>query len=82
MSFCYGIAWIFLFEMSHHTSLSIKYPGRSLNFPPAQSTFEIYLSKASSAQAGGVHFGQPLSVRSLLLLTSDSTPYQTALLIM
>ena len=48
MSFCYGIAWIFLFEMSHHTSLSVKYPGRSLNFPPAQSCFELSFGKASS----------------------------------
>ena len=78
---CYGNAWLFLFKMSHHTSLSVKYSGRSLNFPPAQLTFQISLSKACLAQAGGVHFGQTFSVRSLLLLTSDSTPYQTALLI-
>ena len=48
MSFCYGIAWIFLFEMSHHTSQSVKYPGRSLNFPPAQSCFELSLDKGPS----------------------------------
>ena len=34
--------------------LSGKYSGRSINFPPAQSTFEISLTKASSDQAGGV----------------------------
>ena len=50
-------------------------------FSPVQSTFELLLGKLSSAQAGGLHFGQPLSVRSRLLLTSDSTPYQIALLI-
>ena len=67
MSFCYAIAWIFLFEMSHHTSLSVKY-SRSLNFPPAQLTFEISLGKASSDQAGGVHNSQPHSMKSRVLL--------------
>ena len=45
--------------MSHHTSPSVKYSGRSLNFPPAQSTFEISLSKAGSDQMRGVHISQP-----------------------
>ena len=49
----YGNAWLFLFKMSHHTSLSVKYSRRSLNFPPAQSTFEISLRKACRAGGGG-----------------------------
>ena len=65
---CYNNAWLFLFKMSHHTSLSVKYSRRSLNFPPAQSTFEISLSKASSDQAGGVHISQPTSITSGVLL--------------
>ena len=48
---CYGNAWFFLFKMSHHTSLSVKYSGRSLNFPPAQSTFEISLSEVKLRSA-------------------------------
>ena len=34
MAFCYGNAWIFFSKMSHHTSLSVKYSGRSFNSPP------------------------------------------------
>ena len=65
---CYGNAWLFFFKMSHHTSLSVKYSGRSLNFPRAQSTFDISLSKASSDQARGVHILQPTSMKSGVLL--------------
>ena len=81
MSFCYGIAWIFLFEMSHHTSLSIKYPGRSLNFLPAQSCFELSFSKASSDAGERAIFLHPPSMKSWVLLTSATTPYQSALLV-
>ena len=36
---------------------SVKYSGRSLNFPPAQSTFELSLGKASSDAGGrGTYF--------------------------
>ena len=70
MSFYYGIAWIFLFEMSHHTSLSVKYPGRSLNFPPAQSCFELSFGKASSAveRATSLH---PPSIIELVYYTNS-----------
>ena len=57
-----------LFKMSHHTSLSVKYSGRSLNFPPTQTTFEILLSKANSDRAGRVHISQPPSMKSRVLL--------------
>ena len=57
--------------MSYHTSLSVKYSGRSLNFPPAQSTFEISLSEASSDQLRGAHIAQPLFMKSLVLLRSQ-----------
>ena len=81
MSFCYGIAWIFLFEMSHHTSLSVKYPGRSLNFLPSQSCFELSFGKASSDAGERAIFLHPPSLKSWVLLTSASTPYQSALLV-
>ena len=81
MSFCYGIAWIFFFEMSHHTSLSVKYPGRSLNFPPAQSCFELSFVKESSDAGERAIFQYPPSMMSWVLLTSDTTPYQSALLV-
>ena len=43
--------------MSHHMSLSAKYSGRSLNFPPAQSSFGLSFGKASSdAGGGGTYF--------------------------
>ena len=29
---CYDNAWLFFFKVSHHTSLSVNYSGRSLNF--------------------------------------------------
>ena len=69
MSFYYGIAWIFLFEMSHHTSLSVKYPGRSLNFPPAQSCFELSFGKASSDAGERAIFLHPPFMKSWVLLT-------------
>ena len=81
MSFCYGNAWIFLFEMSHHISLSVKYPGRSLNFPPAQSCFELSFGKASSDAGERAIFLHSPSMKSLVLLTSATTPYQSALLV-
>ena len=81
MSFCYGIAWIFLIEMSHHTSLSIKYPGRSLNFPPAQSCFELSFGKASSDAGERAIFLHRPSMKSWVLLTSATTPYESALLV-
>ena len=81
MSFCYGIAWIFLFEMSHHTSLSVKYPGRSLNFPPAQSCFELSFGKASSDAGERAIFLHAPFMKSWVLLTSATTPYQSALLV-
>ena len=81
MSFCYGIAWIFLFEMSHHTFLSVKYPGRSLNFPPAQSCFELSFCKASSDAGERAIFLHRTSMKSWVLLTSATTPYQSALLV-
>ena len=81
MSFCYGIAWIFLFEISHHMSLSVKYPGRSLNFPPAQSCFELSFGKASSDAGDRAIFLQPPSMKFRVLLTSAITPYQSALLV-
>ena len=81
MSFCYGIARIFLFEMSHHRSLSVKYPGRSLNFPPAQSCFELSFGKASSDAGERAIFLHPPSMKSWVLLTSATTPYQSALLV-
>ena len=65
---CYDNAWLFVFKVSHHTSLSVNYSGRSLNFPPTQSTFEISLGKASSDQARGVHISQPPSITSGVLL--------------
>ena len=73
MSNCYGIEWIFLIEMSHHTSLSVKYPGRSLNFPPAQSCFELSFGKASSDAGERAIFLHPPSLKSWILLTSDLT---------
>ena len=85
MCFCYGIAWIFLFEMSHHMSLSAKYPGRSLNFPPAQSCFELSFGKAISDAGERAIFLHPPSMKSWVLLTSATTvttPYQSALLVM
>ena len=69
MSFCYGIAWIFLFEMSHHTSLFVKYPGRSLNFPPAQSCFESSFGKASSDAGERAVFLDPPFMKSWVSLT-------------
>ena len=77
MYFCCGIAWIFLFKMSHqahHTSLSVKYSGRRLNFPPAQSSFEISLSKASSDQARGVHISQSPPMKFRVLATEVWCP--------
>ena len=67
--------------MSPNTAMKAQRLRRLSIFCPVQSSFEISLSKSSSGQAGGVHFGQPLSVRSRMLLTSDSTPYHTALFI-
>ena len=81
MSFCYGIAWIFLIEMSHHTSLSVKYSGRSLKFPPAQSSSELSFGKASSDAGERAIFLHSPSMKSWLLLTSATTPYQSALLV-
>ena len=81
MSFCYDIAWIFFFEMSHHTSLSVKYPGRSLNFPPAQSCFELSVGKASSDAGERAIFLHSPSMKACVLLTSATTPYQPALLV-
>ena len=81
MSFCYGIAWIFFFEMSHHTSVSAKYPGRSLNFPPAQSCFELSFGKASSDAGERAIFLYRPFMKSWVLLTSATTPYQSALLV-
>ena len=81
MSFCYGIALIFLFEMSHHTSLSVKYPGRSLNFPPAQSCFELSFGNASSDAGERAIFLHPPYMKSWVLLTSAITPYQSAMLV-
>ena len=52
----YGTAWLFLFKMSHHTSPSSKYSGRSLNFPPALLIFELSLGKASLDAAGRATF--------------------------
>ena len=47
--------------MSHHTSLSVKYSGTSVNFPPVQSCFELSLGKASSDAAGrGIYFATSL----------------------
>ena len=57
--------------MSHHTSLSVKYSGTSINFPPVQSRFELSLSKASSDAAGGVYISQPPSIKSGVLLRSS-----------
>ena len=82
MSFCYGIACIFLFEMSHHTSLSVKYPRRSLNFPPAQSCFELSFCKAISDAGERAIFLHHPSMKSWVLVTSATTPYQSALLLM
>ena len=81
MSFCYGIAWIFFFEMSHHTSLSVKYPGRSINFPAAQSCFVLSFGKTSSDAGERAIFLHPRSMKSWVLLTSATTPYQSALLV-
>ena len=72
MSFCHGVAWIFFFEMSHHTSLSVKYPGRSLNFPPAQSCFELSFGKASSDAGKRAIFLYPPSTKSWVLCTDFS----------
>ena len=68
MSFCNGIAWIFLFEMSHHASLSVEYPGRSLNFPPAQSSSELSFGKASSDEGERAIFLRSPSMKSRVLL--------------
>ena len=47
--------------MSHHSSLSVKYSGTSINFPPLQSCFELSLGKASSDAAGrGIYFATSL----------------------
>ena len=67
--------------MSHHTSLSVKYPGRSLNFPPAQSCFELSFGKASSDAGERAIFMHSPSMKSWVLLTSATTPYQSALLV-
>ena len=53
--------------MSHHTSLSVKYSGTSINFPPVQSCFELSLGKASSDAAGGGYISQPPSITSGVL---------------
>ena len=66
--------------MSHHTSLSVKYPGRSLNFPLAQSSSELSFGKASSDAGERAIFLHSPSMKSLLL-TSATTPYQSALLV-
>ena len=80
--FCYGLAWPFHFTMSPTTA---RYVGsvftEIIYFLPVQSSYELPLGKPSSDQTGGVHFWQPLSVRSWLLLTSANIPYQFALLI-
>ena len=55
MSFCYAIAWLI--------SLSI--------FSPIQSSFEISLRKAWSADCGGLHRTQPTSVKAGVLLRSQ-----------
>ena len=53
---CYAIACLFLFKMSHHTYLSVKYSRRSSNFSPVQSSFESSLGKASSDEGGSATF--------------------------
>ena len=45
---CYGISWLFLFKMSHHTFLSVKYSRRLSTFSPAQSSFGLSLGNAGS----------------------------------
>ena len=61
--------------MSHHTSLSVKYSGTSINFPPVQSRFELSLGKASSDAAGGGYISQPPSITSGVLLRSSVQKY-------
>ena len=59
--------------MSHHTSLSVKYSGTCINFPPVQSCFELSLAKASSDAAGGGYISQPPSITSGVLRAPSTT---------
>ena len=56
-------------------SLSVKYSGTSINFPPVQSRFELSLGKASSDAAGGGYISQPTSITSGVLLRSSAQKY-------
>ena len=62
--------------MSHNTSLSVKYSGTSINFPPENNHVLSYPSgKASSDAAGGAYISQPPSITSGVLLRSSVQKY-------
>ena len=53
MSFCYAIAWLFLFKMSPNTAMYAQRLRNGSIFSPVQSSFEISRRKASSADSEG-----------------------------
>ena len=64
MSFCYAIVWLFHFKMSPNTAMKAKRLRNGSIFSPVQSSFEISLRKASSADCGGLHRTQPTPVKA------------------
>ena len=64
MSFCHAVAWLFHFKMSPNTAMYAQRLRNGSIFSPVQSSFEISLRKASSADCGGVHKTQLTPVKS------------------
>ena len=68
MSFCYAVAWLFHFKMSPNTAMYAQRLRNGSIFSPVQSSFEISLRKASSADCGGLHRTQPTLVKAGVIL--------------
>ena len=79
MSFCYAVAWLFHFKMSPNTAMYAQRLRKGSIFSPVQSSFEISLSKASSADCGGLHRTQQTSVIAGAILRCSVLPHPFSL---
>ena len=68
MSFSYAVAWLFHFKMSPNAAMYAQRLQNGSIFSPVQSSFEISLRKASSADGGGLHRTLPTPVKAGVIL--------------
>ena len=79
MSFCYALAWLFHFKMSPNTAMYAQRLRNGSIFSPVQSSFEISLGKASSADCGGLHRTQLAPVKAGVILRCCELPHPFSL---